>query len=50
MVVAFTFGGEAHSRSLGQNPAPIELDGLGIVVCCRDGVFCKDELGGKAPK
>ena len=42
-------GEEAHSRSL-QNPAPIELDGLGIVVCFHDGVFCRNEVGGKAPK
>ena len=42
------FGGEAHSQSLGQNPAPIELDGLAIVACFRDGVYCRNELGGKA--
>ena len=43
-------GGEAHPWSLGQHPAPIELVDSGIVVCCRDRVLCKNELGGKAPK
>ena len=43
-------GGEAHSRSLGQHLAPIELIDLGIVVCFRDGVLCENEPSGKAPK
>ena len=43
-------GGEAHSRSLGLHPVPIGLVDLGIVVFFRDGVICKSELGGKAPK
>ena len=43
VVVAFTFGGEAHSRSLGRNTAPIELLGLAIVVFCRAVVLCGNE-------
>ena len=49
-LLSLPLGGEAHSRSLGQHLAPIELVDLGIVVCFRDGVLCKNELGGKAPK
>ena len=52
-VVAFTRWRRAFSVTWTQPvvyPAPIRLDGLGIVVYCRDGVFCRNEPCGKAPK